>query len=376
MAAKATQWRQGGPGVRFPLSVIPPGNPGRTDSPVRRFVLYITPMIRILVILFALVAAPPAGAQVIETGRVRVEYGTLGAAYAEIAARAGDEGVRRASQLLGHEPAEPLVIVLTSTKEEFGRLTGDVLPEWSAAVALPEGRIVITPLAGQRINLESVIMHETAHLVLADAAGDRFVPRWFHEGIAELVSGTFGMTDGFYLAWHVVRGRALRFDDIQSVFSLAGADVGLAYDESLLAVQLLTRTYGPDVIRRIAAGLTENRDFADAFWAATGLWPSEYEKVFLGDLKERYGSGSVYALVPGTWTFVVLLAFIVWILVKLRTRRRLREWEAEEPAAVILPYRRPPYRRFPIRRFPSDRTRTKRPPDNLPPDEWLPDDYP
>ncbi len=185
-----------------------------------------------------------------------------------------------------------------------------------------------------------------------------------------------GIADRVYRAWHVAGGRALRFDDIQSVFSLAGADVGLAYDESLLAVELLTRTYGPDVIRRIAAGLTENRNFAEAFWTATGLWPSEFENVFLGDLQQRYGRGSLYALVPGTWSLIVFLAFIVWILVKFRTRRRLREWEMEEPTAMILPYRRPPIRRFPIRRFPSGRARTKRPPDALPPDEWLRDDDP
>src|SRR5687768_10271987 len=43
-------------------------------------------------------------------------------------------------------------------------------------------------------SLESVVWHEVVHLALSAQAGDRPLPRWFHEGVAMSVDKGLGVT--------------------------------------------------------------------------------------------------------------------------------------------------------------------------------------
>ena len=290
--------------------------------------------------LFAilLLLAPAHAEDIITADGVRVHHEGVAAAYAGIAARAAERSLETASSLLGHVPAEPVTLIIARDDDHFRLLTDGALPEWSAAVAGGDNTIILTPLTGIRHRLEHVIAHEIAHIVLQAAAGETFVPRWFHEGTAELAAGSFGLRDRFYLAWHVVRDEQMSFADIQDVFSRAGADAGLAYDESMLAVRQLIRVYGSNVLRRIVEGLAGGASFPEAFFAATGMWPSEYEGRFMGWLGEAYGPGSLYTLVPGTWTLIMLLALFAWVVVRIRTHRKMAEWAAEEDPDNIIEY--------------------------------------
>ncbi len=293
-------------------------------------------MTTLLAILLLL--APVYAEDIITADGVRVLHEGVAAAYAGIAARAAERSLETASSLLGHVPAEPVKLIIARDDDHFRLLTGGALPEWSAAVATGDNTIILTPLTGIRHRLEHVVAHEIAHIVLQDAAGETFVPRWFHEGTAELAAGSFGLRDRFYLAWHVVRKKQMSFADIQDVFSRAGADAGLAYDESMLAVRQLIRMHGSNVLRRIVEGLAGDASFPEAFFAATGMWPSEYESRFIGWLGEAYGPGSLYTLVPGTWTLIMLLALFAWVVVRIRTHRKMAEWAAEEDQDNIIDY--------------------------------------
>ena len=291
-----------------------------------------------LLLTILLFLAPAHAEDIIIADGVRVNHEGVAAAYAGIAARAAERSLANASSLLGHVPADPVTIIIARDDEHFRILTDGALPEWSAAVAGGNNTIIITPLTGIRHRLEHVIAHEIAHIVLQDAAGDTFVPRWFHEGTAELAAGSFGLRDRVYLAWHVIRDKQMSFADIQDVFSRADADAGLAYDESMLAVRRLVRMQGSNVLRRIIAGLTEGTSFPEAFFAASGMWPSEYESRFMEWLGDGYGPGSLYTLIPGTWTLIMLLSLLAWVVVRIRTHRKMAEWTAEENADNIIEY--------------------------------------
>jgi len=278
----------------------------------------------------------------IATDHFVVEFESGGRYYADVAARSAERSFERISAMLDHRPEHPLTLVLTRRAERFRELTGDALPDWSAAVALPGGRIVISPLEGKKIGLEHILAHEIVHCIIHDAAGKTFVPRWFHEGCAEVLSGRWGIRSRLYLVWHVIRGNLLSFDDIQRIFSRGSLDAGLAYDQSMVAVNRLIAEFGEDTPARILDGLERGDAFHEAFLAATGLLPSEFEPRYLAHMARTYGKRSLVTLIPGTWTGIILLAFFVYIVKKHRNRRLLREWEDDERYGNIIDFHRFP----------------------------------
>ena len=292
--------------------------------------------------LFSIVSAVCLAESVIRTEHFEVVHEGVGKHYADIAARSAERSFNLISGNLGHKPAETISIILTRSGEQFRELTRGALPDWSAAVALPGNRIIITPLKGQKITLEHIIAHEIVHCIIDDAAGEVFVPRWFHEGCAQTLSGRWGIRGRMYMVWKVVSGNLLTFSDIQRIFSSGSTDAALAYDQSMLAVKQLIRIHGGNVLIDIIGGIKSGYDFPEAFRNATGILPEEFEMEYISYLKKAYGRRSLITLVPGTWTAILMLAALVYVVKKYRNRRLLRQWEEAERAGNIIDFHRFP----------------------------------
>ena len=164
--------------------------------------------------LFLQLAVSGPRADTIETAHFVVSYDDVGDYYADIVAKAAEHHYEGVVRMLGHEPASPITIIITGDEERFTALTRGALPDWSAAAALPGNRIVISPLRGRKIDVERIVAHETVHCVIHDASGERFVPRWFHEGCAETVAGGLGIQGRAYVVWKVLAKDIMSFDDI------------------------------------------------------------------------------------------------------------------------------------------------------------------
>ena len=274
----------------------------------------------------------------IVTSHIEIFHEGVGKHYAETAAQSAERHFMRITRTLGHTPHGRLSIILTRDEGQFRELTRGAIPDWSAAVALPGNRIVISPLAGQKIEFERILSHEIVHCVINDAAGELFVPRWFHEGCAETLSGSWGIHGKLYMVWNVSRGKLLNFSDIQHIFSANSTDATLAYDQSMLAVSHLTSIYGEQVLSMIIAGIKSGIDFPRAFQNATGLWPSEFEKDYIRYISKAYGRRSLITLVPGTWTIIMIVAILVYIVKRHQSRKLLRHWEDIEGEDNIIDF--------------------------------------
>jgi hypothetical protein len=136
--------------------------------------------------------------------------------------------------------------------------------------------------------------------------------------------------------WHAARGNLLSFADIQDVFSAHRADADLAYDQSMLAVGRLMNVNGKAALPAVIEGLKNDRDFATAFYQAIGMWPSEFEQSYLAYVRKTYGIGSVYAIIPGTWTIIMIIAFVAYFVKKRRNKRLMQQWEIVEAAERII----------------------------------------
>ena len=277
-----------------------------------------------------------AGAAGLSSAHFRIVSGNGRDYYPRVALDSAERVLPRITDALGVPLVSPITITLAADDREFRTLTRGVLPDWSSAAALDKSTIVVSPLDGHKMSLERILAHEIVHCVLMSVAKDVPLPRWFHEGCAEYLSGGFGLGDRLYMVWNVSRGRILSFSTIEDVFSVGSADAGLAYDQSLLAVSYLNRLEGGHVLAGILAAVGEGMPFGDAFESVTGMSIGRFEMAFRDYLSRNYGKKALIVYVPGTWTIILILAFIAWGIKRIRTRRLLRQWDEEERRGTIV----------------------------------------
>jgi hypothetical protein len=286
--------------------------------------------------LLSVLSASGSEGSAIRSGQFEIVYNGFPDRYAENAARIANEHYERIAGILQHRFQAPVTIILTRSDRQFRDLTGNEIPDWGAAVALGDSCIVVTPLEGLKYNLSHILAHEIVHCVINDAAGNIFVPRWFHEGSAQLLSGEWGIRNELYIVWKVHRNELLTFGGIQDVFSYGSVDAGLAYDQSMLAVRRLVMIHGQRVLSRIINGMENGSDFTESFRKATGLLPSEFEQDYFDYVRKTYGRESLYTFIPGTWTLIMVIAIIVYVIKRRRTRRLMEEWEESETEGKII----------------------------------------
>ncbi|MFC1692127.1 peptidase MA family metallohydrolase [Candidatus Latescibacterota bacterium] len=274
----------------------------------------------------------------IKTEHFEVFHKGVGKIYAEMAAKSAERSFAGIVETLGHTPQEKITIILTPDDEQFMLLTRGILPDWSVAAALRGNRIVISPLPGHKISIDRILAHEIVHCVIDNTTGEFFVPRWFHEGCAEILSGRWGIRGRMYIVWKVWRGDLLTFGEIQSVFSIGSTDATLAYDQSMLAIKHLMNKNGGKILSVIIDGMKHGRDFQDAFIIATGVLPGEFEQDYQSYIRKAFGTRTLITLIPGIWTLIMFLTVIVYFVKRYRNKRLIRTWEEMDNIGNIIDF--------------------------------------
>jgi len=133
------------------------------------------------------------------------------------------------TELPGLPRPDGVTVVLAHTPEVLDALTGGVVPEWRAGVAVPSRRLLIVPTGeGPRIldpEGRRVLRHEWAHLGLHAYLGDLRVPRWFDEGYAQWASAGFDATEAWRLRILLATGDAPSLDSLTLTWPRARTDV-------------------------------------------------------------------------------------------------------------------------------------------------------
>lgn len=207
-----------------------------------------------------------------------------------------------------------------------------VVSPWIVGQAAGTSDIVIYP---ERVSsypygsLEAVFRHEVVHLALSATAGQRPLPRWFHEGVAVAIESGWSVGDNLRLL--LAAGGEPAMDDLADLFrSPNRPDTTKAYLLATALVEDLRRRHGPDLPGRIAADIARGDPFDTAFARQAGETPDR--------AAER--AWATYRLVTtwlplvtsGTavWALILLLAFVAFAM-RLRQRAvRRRQWDAED----------------------------------------------
>ncbi len=219
----------------------------------------------------------------------------------------------------------PIRVVLVP---ETSPLAQDV-PKWVSGYARgAESLIVLFPARVRSYpdrNLRALVHHEVAHVLVAQAARGRPVPRWFNEGVATVAAREWGIEDRARFA-----AKAKKTADLDRLFQGSDAEVRRAYALSAAFVRYIQRDSGTlapaSVLRGVGRGLKFNR----AFLEATGIPLGRAEHTFFE--KDAFWNTWLPFLTStgALWMAVTLLALVAIQRRRVRSRQMIEKWEEEE----------------------------------------------
>lgn len=226
----------------------------------------------------------------------------------------------------------PSRVDLTLLAEEDPR--AGAIPRWVVGFASGRQAVTILPTrigAYPYGSLESVVWHEVAHLALSIQAGERALPRWFHEGVATSVERDWGFTTGVRLGLAIAAEPDLPV--VERLFaSGVEPETTRAYLLAAVAVSDLRRRHGADAPGAIAGLVARDVPFARAFAQYTGSTPGEAAARAWAPY--RRWTAWIPTLTSGSavWMLTMLLACIAFAVTLRKRARRRRMWDGQDLA--------------------------------------------
>jgi len=193
-------------------------------------------------------------------------------------------------------------------------------------------------------NLHGVVAHELVHELLDQfvAPHGSEIPRWFHEGLAQVLAGdTYLGGREEDLVWRVGAHRLLSFADLRDGFPSDEEELRVAYAQSYSYVAWLMRRQGVDELLAVAAATDDKTTFEQALVGRTGR--STLELVDAWRYHLQHESGAPWRVLLDQCFNLLLLASLPFLGVAVmrrfarekRAAARLERAEAEAAAAAI-----------------------------------------
>jgi len=225
--------------------------------------------------------------------------------------------------------------VLAHGPEAFDELTGGLVPEWRAGVAMPDARMLIIPTGeGPRVldpEGRRTLRHEWAHLGLHEYLGDLRVPRWFDEGYAQWASGGFDLTEAWRLRILLAFGRAPTMDSLELRWPAGRENARSAYVLAASAIAFLLESGGERGLAVFLDRWREERSFDGAFRGTFGVTPDQFEEDWKRHVRSRYGWLLVLSHSAVFWGVLALVLLFMVRSRRARNREKMARLRATEP---------------------------------------------
>ena len=169
-------------------------------------------------------------------------------------------------------------------------------------------------------SIRGVVVHELVHELLDQhvAPHGRALPRWFHEGLAQLLAGdTYLHASEEDLVWRVGARRLFAFGQLANRFPSSREELRTAYAQSFSYVSWLVRQYGVSTMLRIARDADQLTSFGRALVGRTGRSTLWLEAAWRDHL--LHGSGASWRVwLENSFSMLLLLALPVLVLALIR----------------------------------------------------------
>jgi hypothetical protein len=203
------------------------------------------------------------------------------------------------------------------------------LASGSSDVAIFPQRIGSYPTSYPYDSLESVLWHEVVHLALSAQAGDRPLPRWFHEGVAMSVEEQWGVTGQVQLL--LATGGDPDLFDLGRLFdSQTQPETASAYLLAAALVSDMRQRHGGAVPGAIVNRVAGGARFADAFALETGETPDEAAAHAWQGYRRWTSWIPIVTSTSSLWIGIMALALVAFLATLRRRFRRRRQWDQEE----------------------------------------------
>jgi len=207
-------------------------------------------------------------------------------------------------------------------------------PAWVAGYAYGAlGHIVLfverTP-AYPDGSLEALLDHEVAHVLIARAAAQRPVPRWFNEGVAMVAGHAWGLADTSRLTLAVITRSETSVAELGEMFAGPSAEVTRAYALAGAMVRDMLRRYDRDVVARVISGLRLGLPFEEAFRHATGSSLTTFETAFWRRHTFWYRWVPLLGSSVTLWFGITMLALVAFRRRRQRDAEIRARWELDE----------------------------------------------
>jgi len=235
------------------------------------------------------------------------------------------------AQVLGLPNDQTVTIEIARSQEEFNRLVGQRMPDWTLGVAFHHQlRVVLKPLRGP--DLRRLVIHELTHVMLDRKLGKAGAeaPRWVHEGLAQWMEGDMTPAQKDVLGQAAVEGRLLRLSELNAAFEGKRERVDLAYAQSVTLIQYMQEHGPPGALGKFLEYLAQTGDETLALRWAMAQDPAVVEKRWLEATRAQYLARGVPLSVDLAIFALMALLFVVAVVVRMRIAREIRERMQEE----------------------------------------------
>jgi hypothetical protein len=224
-------------------------------------------------------------------------------------------------------------VIVAVDPYSFGIAVGGEVPDWGAAVAIKERRLIVVKsprLFPVGKSLNELIGHELTHIALDEAVGGKWLPRWFEEGFCQMMSGEWRFEQDILLTQAIWGSGLISLIELESLNRFGGAKASLAYAESYLAVTSLARDLGMDFFPDFFTEYRQSGNFYQAFSKTSGYKYYEWINQWQNQTARKY---RFVLFVFDSRLFFPMLAVVFLLLYVLKlyqVRRKKKEWERLE----------------------------------------------
>jgi hypothetical protein len=226
-------------------------------------------------------------------------------------------------------------VILTHAPTAFDELTGGVVPEWRAGVAIPAANLIVIP-AGEGPSIvdgdgAQTLRHEWAHLGLHAQLGELRVPRWFSEGYAQWASGGFDASEAWRLRVLLAFDRAPAMDSLTLRWPAELGEARVAYLLSASAVAYLVESSGERGLAAFLERWRTEQSFDRALVLTFGVTPGQFEEDWKRHVRDRYGWLLVLSHSSVFWLATSIVLLLLVAVRQRRNREKLARLRATEP---------------------------------------------
>lgn len=286
------------------------------------------PLSALALLLFLLVSFSPAEGQL---PPLVVEAPPALEAVASRVRSLAPERLASAMALVGlEEPGAPIRVILAPE----GSPPAQEAPPWVSGYAYPDRSLIVllparTPSYPDS-SLEDLLRHEIAHVLVARAAGNRPIPRWFHEGLAMIAGLSWGLDDRSRLTLALLADHEVSLAELEGLFRGGQGSSNRAYAIAGAFVRDLFERHGSGVAADILRWVRRGLPFEAAFQLATGTSLADAESSFWDRQSFWYRWVPLLTSSVTLWLLITLLA--LWAIRRRRARDAAQQalWDEEE----------------------------------------------